>query len=125
MPGALWTYASGINNHGNIVLFWSTGDGRPVESSIYNGKTYKTINVPGADSSTAEDLANSGDVSYLWWDSKFHYHGALFHGGKYTKFDFPKSVQTYGRGINDHHVLVGGYEAKTNGPVRGYKATYK
>lgn len=123
VPGATFTVASGINNKGNIVLYW--GDSKSaIESSLYNGKTYKTIDVPGAVSSIAFSLNTAGDVTYQWLDSKGLGHGALFHAGKYYKFDHPKSVQTYAEGINDRHVIVGGYQTKSKGPDQGFKVTY-
>jgi hypothetical protein len=64
-------------------------------------------------------------VVYEWLDSSNNGHGALRRGTKYYNFNFPKSVSTYGGGINDHQLIVGGYQTTTGGPLQGYKATYK
>ena len=123
VPGAFATWGSGINNDGSIVLSWVDSNGIS-KASLSDGKKYRTIDVPGAAGSVAEDISTAGDVGYSWWDSAKLLHGALFHGGRYYKFDHPKGIQTYAAGVNDYHVIVGGYQAKSNGPYQGYKATY-
>jgi hypothetical protein len=125
-PGATATVATGINKSGWIVVYWTNSSGT-VESSLTKnkGKSYKTINVPGATSTYALDLNAAGDVTYEWLDSGGLAHGALLHAGKYYKFDHPKSVQTYGGGINDMGVIAGGFQATSGGPYSGFKATYK
>lgn len=125
VPGAMDTYASGIDNKENMVLFWLDSSS-VFESSMHNAKSkrFKTINVPGAPQSEALDLNQEGDVTYAWFDSNSLAHGALLHKGKYYKFDYPKSVQTYGGGINDKAMIVGGFQAQTNGPLSGFIAAY-
>jgi probable HAF family extracellular repeat protein len=126
-PGSIHTVAAGINDKGYIVLYWEDSKG-VVESSISrdSGKTYKTINVPDAPTGSAVQSINSaGDRVYQWGDSSGAAHGALFHAGTYYKFDYPESVFTSANGINDKSLIVGLYEAKSNGPSSGYKATFK
>ena len=41
-------------------------------------------------------------------------HSALLHAGKYFKFDYPKSVDTWGGGINDKRTVIGAYAASQN-----------
>lgn len=125
VPGASQTFAAAINNHGRIVLFWDSLEGKGLESSLYDGKTYKTINVPGRAGSIAQGINTAGDVLYQWLDSRAVFHGALLHNGKFYKFDYPKSAETYSKGINDHGLITGAYQANSNGPYQGFKATYK
>jgi uncharacterized membrane protein len=130
VPSAATTVATGINNKGTIVLYGVLSSGA-LESDLTtnNGKTYKSINVPGAGKmgSACLDINNENDVAFQWFDSKTVplFHGALLHNGKYYKFDYPKAVQTYGGGLNDKSTITGGYEAKSKGPFSGYKATFK
>lgn len=129
VPGAVSTVATGINDKGTIILnWWNTSGDLGSSLTTNNGKTYKSIDVPGAGQLGSEPLGlnNEGDVVSLWYDNKKTplYHGALLHSGKYYKFDFPKSVQTYAGGVNDKSTIVGGHEAKSGGPVSGYKVTY-
>ena len=70
VPGATeGTGAMGINKHGWIVLYGYTSTGAASVLTKNNGKTYKTINVPGAIASFATDLDTAGDVVYQWFDS--------------------------------------------------------
>src|ERR1700680_2792767 len=52
VPGAAFTLGGGINNAGLMTEIW-LDSGFNSESSLYNGKTYKTINVPGEADSDA------------------------------------------------------------------------
>jgi uncharacterized membrane protein len=116
-----FTAATGINNSGNIVLYWNDIGGN-FESSLYNGSTYKTINVPGATNSFAQDINTNGDIVY-WWANTKGIHGALRQGSTYSKFDDPKGVgATYGYGLNDHRQIVGSYQVSSI--FHGYEATY-
>jgi uncharacterized membrane protein len=126
VPGATeGTLAMGINKRGWIVLYGYTSTSAISVLSKNNGKTYRTINVPGAVASFANDLDTAGDVVYEWLDSSHAAHGALLQAGKYYKFDYPNAVFTYGGGINDKSTIVGWYQISNTGPVSGYKATYK
>jgi hypothetical protein len=71
----------------------------------------------------AEDINNAGDVVYQWFLNDFKAEGALLNNGTYYKFDHPKSMDTYGAGINDRGVIVGFY-TPLSGPGGGFKATY-
>src|SRR5579863_10511737 len=53
VPGAGFSDAMGINNTSHIVLCWIPSGGGPYNSSIYDGKTFRTINVPDAQGSIA------------------------------------------------------------------------
>ncbi len=125
IPGARFGFATGINNAGWIVLWWSDANGH-VEGSLTKnyGKTYKTINVPGATDSYPGGVNSAGDIIFEWHDSSGIAHGALLQGGKYYKFNYPKAVSSYANGINDENTVIGGYKLSTNGPNAGFKATY-
>src|SRR5580658_5673731 len=113
VPGANGTFATGINNKGYIVFYWQDA-GQNSESSIWNGKTYKTFDV---------DLDNANDVVIQWFDSLLHPHGALLQSGKYYTTDYPNSGGTYDMGINDKNTLVGFY-VPDNDYQGGFIATY-
>jgi hypothetical protein len=126
VPGASATFPAAINDGGNIVLYWVDSKGA-YESSLlpnYKSRKYKRINVPGAASSFGQNLNSVGDVPYAWEDSNNNVHGALLLGGKYYKFDRPKSVYTMANGINDHHLIVGSNIPTGGSDWEGYKATY-
>ena len=129
VPGGLGTVATGINNKGTIVAYYFVNSSGKVGSVLTtnNGKTYTKINVPGAGpiGSAALDLNNEADVSYEWFDKAGLFHGALLHGGKYYKFDFPKAYETYGGGLNDRSTVAGGYIPKKGAAFQAYNATFK
>jgi probable HAF family extracellular repeat protein len=129
VPGGLGTVATGINNKGTIVAYYfvnSTGTLGSVMTTN-NGKTYKKINVPGAGAlgSGPLDINNENDVCYEWFDSAGLFHGALFHAGKYYKFDYPKAYETYGGGLNDKSTVAGGYIPTKGAVFQSFNATFK
>lgn len=119
--------ATGINDNGMLVYWAVNGLTGVTTSYLYNIKTRQstTIDVPGASNSLAQSINNEGDVSYQWSDSAGNSHGALYHQGKYYKFDYPRSASNYAAGLNDRNMLVGAYEAASNGPFSAYQANYK
>ena len=129
VPGGLGTVATGINNKGTIVAYYfvnSTGTLGSVMTTN-NGKTFKKINVPGAGAlgSGPLDINNENDVCYEYFDSAGLFHGALLHAGKYYKFDYPKSYESYGGGLNDKSMVAGGYIPTKGAAQQGFNATFK
>jgi uncharacterized membrane protein len=126
VPGASSTFATGINTAGLVVLYWIDSQSN-FESSVYDGKTYKTLDVTDAQQSVALDIDTAGAITYEWFDPFGLGHGALWQQSSHAfyKFDYPNAVQTYAGGINDHSMIVGGFQAGRNGPFRGYIASYK
>ncbi len=125
VPGAGITYAAGINNGGKIVLYWAASRMAPAQTSLFDGKTYKTINVPKALGSYATGINSAGDVTYQWVGDSGAFHGALLHAGKFYTFNYPKAAQTWGGGVNDKNVIAGQFQHTSDGPVQGFRATYR
>jgi probable HAF family extracellular repeat protein len=125
VPTASISFADGINNRGDIAMGWRNSSNF-LEGSLYKieRKTYKTINVPHTTGSNPTCTNDKGDIVFLWYDSINLEHGALRHGGKYYKFDYPKAIQTFPACVNDKNAIVGYYQTSSNGPWSGYKATY-
>ncbi len=95
------------NVHGISTVQWGDSNG-DTESSLFNGTSYQTVNVPGAVNSYIHDINSAGDIVYSWTDSSGNYHGAARISGKITTFDAPGcSGGTFADGINDHHIIVG------------------
>jgi uncharacterized membrane protein len=119
-PGTSTPAGNGINNKGNLAI--ATSD----SCYLYTAATkkFKKINVPGATTTACLDLNTAGDVSYVWSDSAGTQHGALLRGGKYYKFDFPKSAFTYAGAVNDRRVIVGGYALTSGGNIHGFTASF-
>jgi hypothetical protein len=129
VPGGLGTVATGINNKGTIVAYYFVNSGGTLGSVMTtdNGKTFKKINVPGAGAggSGPLDINNENDVCYEYFDSAGLFHGALLHAGKFYKFNFPKSYESYGGGLNDKNMIAGGYIPTKGANFQGFNATFK
>jgi len=124
-PGATAPSGNGINNSGNVVI---VGGASPnFTAYLYTAKTkkFKTINVPGETGSFVTDINTGGDVTYQAIDSAGNSHGALFHKGKYYKYDYKTSALTYAGCVNDHSTIVGGYASTARGQIHGLLATFK
>jgi len=118
--------ATGVNDRGRVVYWSVNGLNGATTSYLYDVKTKQSteIDVPDASDSLAQDINNIGRVTFQWVDSNGMSHGALLREGKYYKFDYPKSPWNYAAGLNDRNRIVGSYEAVSNGPFQGFKATY-
>ncbi len=118
LPGA--TDAEGINNAGQIVGAFETGDGR-VHGYLLSGGAFTTIDFPGALGTYAFGINKSGQVvgMALYVSPTFFVHGFLFSGGTFTIIDPPGAVQipyqdtTAAMGINDSGQIVGFYKDST------------
>jgi hypothetical protein len=77
------------------------------ESSLYNGTTYTTIDVPGAFTTSAHSINKSGNVVFGWYDLYTVEHAALLSGGSYYIFDDAAGSQARADGINDTNLIVG------------------
>jgi len=124
-PGATTPSGNGINNSGNVVIVGGTNPA--FTAYLYTAKTkkFKTINVPGESGSFVTDINTEGDVTYQAIDSAGNSHGALFHLGKYYKFNYKSSALTYAGAVNDHSTIVGGYATTAQGSIHGLLATFK
>src|SRR5262249_23285995 len=99
-----------VNVNGWATVVWQ--DQPPLSpSSLFHDGKLTDISVPGAISSVAHGLDNSGDVAYSWTDEAFVDHGAVLVNGKFTKFDAPGCDSASANRINEIHVIVGSCDA--------------
>lgn len=129
VPGATRTGANDINNAGYVVLGWVNSSGAN-EGAICHipCTTYKIINVPGAGplGSSANNIDNEGDITFAWYEGTSNLqHSALFHGGRFYKFENSKLYQSYAYGINDENTFVGGYQRAYGEFWSGFTATFQ
>ena len=95
----------------------------PVANAQQN-VNYTTVDFPGAVGETGVlALNNCGDFVGEYVDAAQHYHGFLARrersGIKFTKIDYPGSVQTLAAGINDFGIITGNY-LDANGTTHGF-----
>ena len=70
---------------------------------------FTTIDVPGALSTSAQDINARGDIVGTYMDGNHHSHGYLFRHGEITTIDFPGSAFTEALGIGSQGEVVGDY----------------
>ncbi len=108
-PGASQQAASGINDAGNVVGYYSISSGAP-QGYLESGGAFTTIDVPfsGAEWTVPFGINNAADIVGYWLDASTS-HGFLLSGGTYTSFDYPGATFTIAIGINNHGEIVGFY----------------
>lgn len=106
-PGATSTVATGINNSGQIVGYWSNstvGGG-----FLLNGGTYTSFNYPGSLSTTPSGINDAGQVVGYYFDASGTTHGFLYYGPKFYSFDYPGGTLNFVGGVNGDGTIVGAY----------------
>jgi hypothetical protein len=111
VPKHMYPNAWSVNNSGVVSIFAQNSAGN-VDSFLFNGKTYKNVNVPGATDSLIGTIDDSGDRIYSIVSGAGN-QGAFYlateKGGFYT-FSDPSGVgQTLASGLNNKLEIVGNY----------------
>jgi hypothetical protein len=76
----------------------------------YNG-TWRTVDFPGAVSTSLTGINMYGSMVGNWSDSKGHSHGFELKNGKFTSISAPgANTNTYAQSISDTGVIVGSYD---------------
>jgi hypothetical protein len=123
--GSLGTYASGINDHGQICGYYKDSQG-VYHGFVKDGETITSIDVPGArggpNSGTGPgNINNEGEVAGPYIAGGL-FHGFVLRGGVYVTVDVPGATQTYIHGNNNRGDLVGMYW-DSSGRAHGFVAT--
>jgi probable HAF family extracellular repeat protein len=102
-----------INNSNVIVGRYTDPDN--THGFIYKNGVFTTVDFPGADSTEAKGINDSGDVVGIYSLPAGNRPGFLLHQGVFTTIDFPGSAFTLVNGINNAGTIVGYYpDAKSN-----------
>jgi probable HAF family extracellular repeat protein len=70
-----------------------------------------TLDVPGARSTSASDINQSGEIVGSFVGVDGHQHGFLWSHGSITVLDAPGATSTVASGLNDHGDIVGTYDS--------------
>jgi uncharacterized membrane protein len=84
VPGAVYPWARGINNVGQIVGYYAAGGLE--RGFLLTGGTHTTIAFPGATPCWANGINDAGQILGYFGNSSGHY-GFLLSGGSYTTLD--------------------------------------
>lgn len=111
-PGAVFTFATDINDSGQIVGEYFNNFGIRHGFLLSNG-TFTTIDFPGATFTRAIGINGYGDIvgDYILQASgkSIRSNGYLLRGGVFTSISFPNSAETTAEGINKNGDIVGYY----------------
>ena len=121
-PGSTSTTPHGINDAGQIVGWWGTGEFESptfmVHGFLYTGGSFTEIAVPGGGSTQAFGINNAGQIVGSF-ANRTGTHGFLDTGGSFTQIDVPGATSTQALGINDAGQIVGDFDFG----ARGFLAT--
>ena len=93
-PGAIWTFAHGMNDLGHVTGFYAAEDG--YRGFLWDGSQYYPVNVPGASTTAPNDVNNSGQVVGTFYTSDGN-GGSVAKGFLATPNPKPKSGSSAGQ----------------------------
>jgi hypothetical protein len=107
-------FASGINDRGQIIGFYSSGSGFDAHGLVYeHGVSTPLPDVPGAIQTLPYGINDRGQIAGIAFDSdsdfNFFGHGFVYDHGVYTILDYPGAFRTFLNGMNDQGQIVGFY----------------
>ena len=108
-PGAINTFARGINNAGSVTGFYQNTD-RKFHSYLYQNSTFTPLDFPGAVETSANGINDSGSIVGVFKDSQGLSHGFLYKNNQWSTINFPSALSTSALGINSTDTIVGSYE---------------
>ena len=110
VPGSFGTYAEGINNLGDIVGGYTTGN--LLSGFVYTGGKFRTISCPNAKFYTRALAINDSGV--IVGDCDFV--GFVYENGEFTYVAYPgrHTQSTELDGINNQGLIVGGASTGSN-----------
>jgi probable HAF family extracellular repeat protein len=130
-PGAASTIATGINNSGQIVG-WYTDENENDHGFVYSNNTFTSFNCPldtSAPGSITETwvygISDSGkvvgycmdvDPPYSPFSGGFAEYGFLYVNGSFAAISFPKAFETLPFAINADNRIAGYYENNDTDP---------
>ena len=107
VPGALATWATRINDNGQVTGSYEDGSSRYI--FVYSGSTFTTLNIPNAaDEYYGPSINASGQVAGSYFDV-YGGHGFMYSGGTFTYLNVPGALATFATRINDNGQVIGSY----------------
>lgn len=121
LPGAVSTFADGINDLGQLVGSFQDSLGN-LHGYVGNGADFQTIDFPNASGTFPTSINNSGTVAGAYADEFGQGHGFVLENGTFTSVDFPEAIFTSVLQINERGDLAGVYllPRRAGGGVHGF-----
>jgi uncharacterized membrane protein len=115
VPGSYETDAAGINNAGQIVGSFFSGQpspsGQPLHGFLYNNGAFTILDPPGSDLTVASAINNVGQIVgnyYTGTTSGVRYTFLYTQGGGFTTIETPDYLYPFSpTGINDAGTILG------------------
>jgi probable HAF family extracellular repeat protein len=105
----VYTQVRGINNHGQIVGFYTATPGNIYRGFLADGDVFSTLEVPGTSFTDVEGINDRGQIVGIYVDSNHQQHGFLYEGGVFSTIDIAGARFTQANGINNDGQIVGSY----------------
>jgi hypothetical protein len=106
-PKAATLCVDGISNDGKLAGTYTDSKDN-THGFLIVGKTYTSLDYPGAVFTEALKVNNAGTVVGNYYDGTSD-HGFMWQSGTFTPIDYPGSSETTVEGINDSGTMVGNY----------------
>jgi probable HAF family extracellular repeat protein len=116
--GGSWSYATDLNDNGEIVGSSLTGDGI-VHAFHYREGSMNDLGTFGGQSSSANSINNSGKIAANYTTSNGKTYGLLYDHGSTTEIGTFGGDLTVAYGINDRGEIVG-HASVPDGLVRAF-----
>jgi len=119
VPNATETFATSINNNGDIVGYFNSNN--TPNQGFYRSPQgdLNILNFPGSIETTPQDINNLRQIVGSYLDSNSVFHGFIFNSGAFTTFNTPFSDSIIA-GSNDLGDIVGQYFDSDTQTVRSY-----
>jgi hypothetical protein len=108
VPGASATFATGINDKGDIVGSYSDPESGQQRGFVIFGGTLTKLDCPQAPS-TWRAINNQRQIVGYYLDSQNNSHGLLTENSSCLQIDYPGTNVTVVNSINDRGVVLGDY----------------
>ena len=111
-PGANGAEATGIDDPGAVVGFYTASDGS-MRGYLYERKAYTELSYPGSGNTWFSGVASGDQIVGSYIDSSGATHGLLVThpvgNPQWQSLDFPNAAATEARGINAESQIVGDF----------------
>jgi uncharacterized membrane protein len=121
-----FTIPSKINDAGVLVGTYDVAPepfGVQVHAFMKVGAQLTNLDLPGTDGTSALSINNPGTIVGYYVTGEVR-HGYIRDRDSWVSFDVPGAVMSWVTDINDHGVLVGGYQ-DAQGQTHGFEATHR
>lgn len=112
-PNALqgYTYATGINDSGQVVGSGYSSDYTGNHGFVYSGGTFTTFKIPGSEHTQASAINNLGQIAGTYSSDALGDGSFVYNASNYTILNKPGAHAgfTFAKGINNNGLVVGYY----------------